>query len=136
VRVLFPYVVSSGDEHRGCAKLTRDESCLTLEASWKRSECKTHQCSKKSLGTRCKDKCTRAYSRREVAEKGLVDCDQTSLLSHSCGTATPGFSLNLPYLMLAVLDLSREGEVAHPKVYCNGLLPLLMLNRWGVACCI
>ena len=41
--MLFPYVVSSDDEQHGCAKSTCDEACLAPEASWKRSECKTHQ---------------------------------------------------------------------------------------------
>jgi hypothetical protein len=64
---------------------------------------------------------------------GNANYDQTSFLSHSCGTTTPGFALTLPYLMLAVPTLSCKGEVAHPEVYCNGLLPSLMLNRWGAA---
>jgi hypothetical protein len=133
-RVLFPYAVSSNDEQRGCAKPTRAEACLAPKASWKRSECKTHQGSKKSPGTWRKEKRTRAYNRRCVAEQGWAGCDQTSLLSHSCGTTPPCFTLTLSYLMLAASALSREGEVAHPEVDCNGLLPSLMLKRWGVAC--
>jgi len=90
---LPPCFVSSDDEQRGCAKPNGDEDCLAPEALWKRSECKNHQGSEKSLGTWGKEKRTRAYNRRGVAEQGWAGCDRTSLLSHSRGTTAPGFAM-------------------------------------------
>jgi hypothetical protein len=42
MRVVFPYVVSSSIEQRGCTKSTPDEVCLALSASRRRSGYQTH----------------------------------------------------------------------------------------------